>query len=343
MFTHLLAINLWNPNGAIMGIAAILLTAMLLGMVHGITPDEHTWPITFSYAVGSYSWKGGMRAGLLFSLAFTVQRAIASEIAFFAMNDVVKRYFLDVIKGDAYNFIIYIVVGAVMAASGFYILTRGKIPHLFHVHKVRAEGEVNPQAMPRYMPLVHGFIAGWGTGAFALLVYLYLAPHMGSPWIAFLPGLFFGVGTMIMQILLGGLFGQWMARRNMHNDARRLLAKLMSGRTLTWAGAAFVIVGVLGLIFPKIGDLQIDTGLKVHNLAHLGLGFFLAVIVLFAVAGFSLWRSLRDVSRMEIVPGAQDLPDPEPDGCGHHGHHSHQHESLPSTTPAADLDPNALP
>jgi len=35
-------------------------------MVHGITPDEHTWPITFNYAIGSYSIRGGLKAGLCF-------------------------------------------------------------------------------------------------------------------------------------------------------------------------------------------------------------------------------------------------------------------------------------
>jgi len=60
-------------------------TAFLLGMVHGITPDEHTWPITLSYAVGGYSSRAGMRNALIFSLAFTLQRALASELAYLAL------------------------------------------------------------------------------------------------------------------------------------------------------------------------------------------------------------------------------------------------------------------
>lgn len=35
--------------------------------VHGILPDEHTWLITFSYAIGGASGKEGMKAGLYFS------------------------------------------------------------------------------------------------------------------------------------------------------------------------------------------------------------------------------------------------------------------------------------
>jgi ABC-type nickel/cobalt efflux system permease component RcnA len=62
----ILALDLWNPH---VGLAlwAVLVTAFLLGMVHGITPDEHTWPITFSYAVGGYSSRAGMRNALIFS------------------------------------------------------------------------------------------------------------------------------------------------------------------------------------------------------------------------------------------------------------------------------------
>ena len=62
-------INLWNPTNVTFIEALIL--SFLLGIVHGLTPDEHTWPITFSYAVGSYSTKKGMKAGLIFSSGFT--------------------------------------------------------------------------------------------------------------------------------------------------------------------------------------------------------------------------------------------------------------------------------
>ncbi|MCL5770616.1 MAG: sulfite exporter TauE/SafE family protein [Planctomycetes bacterium] len=310
------AINLWNPTGMGIGVLAILLIAFLLGMVHGITPDEHTWPITFSYAIGSYSWKGGMRAGLLFSLAFTLQRAIACELAYVAYA-AAQSVFHD----PRFNFWIYLIVGTVMVVSGLYILRRGKIPHLFHSHKMlHAEGAANPRALPRYMPLVHGFIAGWGTGAFAMIVYFALAPHMGSPWVAFLPGIAFGLGTTLMQVLLGGLFGQWMARRKLSDQARVWMARLMSGRTLAWGGIGFALVGIFGVLDPRIGGWQISTGIKVHNLAHLGLGFFLAVVMLFTVAGLAFYRSLRDVSRMKPPPSD---PSVAPDTCDHGHAHSH--------------------
>ncbi len=323
--TFIAAINLWNPSGAGMGVLMILATALLLGFVHGITPDEHTWPITFSYAVGSYSWKGGMKAGFLFSLTFTLQRAFMCELAYFAINS-----FRSVLQSSLYNSVVYIVVGAVMVGSGIYIVRRGKIWHMFHTHKMlHSEGGANPQTAPWWMPMVHGFIAGWGTGAFAIILYTTLAPNMGNAWLAFLPGIAFGAGTMVMQILIGGLFGQWMARRKLTDHARILLARLMSGRTLTWGGLGFVIVGLLEIIFPKLTGVQVNTGLKVHNLAHLGDGFFLAVIMLFTVAAYSFFRSMHDIQHDVTLPAVDTSS-----GCDHHGH-THPHEPAP-VTPAKE-------
>ncbi|WP_298134657.1 hypothetical protein [Acidiferrobacter sp.] len=279
-------LNLWDPRLASLGVGLALVTAFFLGMVHGITPDEHTWPITFNYAIGSYSIRGGFRAGLLFSAAFTLQRAIASELAYFAMTDF--------LVGARWNFAVYIVVGLVMAASGYYILRKGRVPHLFHSHALDHEPSVEPAALPRYMPLVHGFLAGWGTGAFAIIVYTVLAPATRSPYLAFLPGLLFGLGTMVTQMLIGSLFGGWMARRKLDGRARVYVARKMAGRTLSGGGMTFMIVGALGLMAPELASMSWTTGLHIHNLAHLGVGLFLVVIMLVPIAGYAFWKSVRE-------------------------------------------------
>ncbi len=283
-------LNLWNPGLAGLGVGVALVTAFFLGMVHGITPDEHTWPITFNYAIGSYSVRGGFRAGLLFSLAFTLQRAIASELAYFAMADF--------LAGARWNFTVYIIVGAVMVASGLFILRKGRVPHLFHSHALENETHDEPAALPRYMPLVHGFIAGWGTGAFAIIVYTVLAPAMHSAYLAFLPGLLFGLGTMVTQILLGSLFGGWMARRKLDGRARIYVARKMAGRTLSGGGASFMLVGAIGLMDPGLASLSWTTGVRVHNLAHVGVGLVLVAILLVPIAGYAFWKSVREARRL---------------------------------------------
>ena len=68
-----------------MNVLEALTYSFLFGLLHGILPDEHTWPITFSYAIGGASGKEGMKAGLYFSGAFTVQRLAVSELAYLAL------------------------------------------------------------------------------------------------------------------------------------------------------------------------------------------------------------------------------------------------------------------
>ncbi len=284
-------LNLWNPEVAGLTGTVALVTAFFLGIVHGITPDEHTWPITFNYAIGSYSVRGGVRAGLLFSLTFTLQRAIASELSYFALTPF--------LRAAGWNDFIYIVVGAVMAGSGAFILRKGRIPHLFHSHELDRDAVTRePGAMPAYMPLVHGFLAGWGTGAFAIIVYTVLAPAMHSPYLAFLPGLLFGLGTTLMQMVLGSLFGGWMARRKLDDRARVYVARKMAGRTLAGGGLSFVLVGALGLIDPRLVSGSFATGVHVHNLAHVGVGLFLVVILLVPIAGYAFWKSVREARRL---------------------------------------------
>lgn len=276
-----------------------LFAAIGLGIVHGITPDEHTWPITFSYTIGSYSAKGGRKAGLLFSLSFAVQRAIAAELAYFALTT-----FQSVAR---WNYEIYVVVGGVMVVSGASVLRRG---HAFHL-SLRGLKELfvsPPQPSPVrsdkglawWMPLVHGFIAGWGVGAFAVILYTVLAPAMPSPWIAWLPGLLFGLGTAISQVVFGSIAGALMARGKMSKSAQQYLARMASIRTLVGSGTGFIVVGMLGIVIPQtLNRLSINTPVPVPNLDQLDVGFFLAVVVLFSVAVWAFTKTIREIHRMQ--------------------------------------------
>ena len=151
-------LNLWDPHAGIVWTTA-LATAFLLGVVHGITPDELTWPITFSYAIGSYSTKKGLVAGLTFSAAFTLQRAIASELAYLALD---KWFTL----GSSVDFVVYLFVGVAMVWAGRYIV-QGRHWHLSlrRSHKIESREDTRVQTPKPWMPAVHGFIAGWGSVA----------------------------------------------------------------------------------------------------------------------------------------------------------------------------------
>lgn len=273
-------------------------------MVHGVTPDEHTWPITFSYSIGSYSTKGGLKSGFLFSAAFTLQRAIASELAYFAL--------VGPLMAEKADYAIYIIVGIVMFLSGSYILKIGRHIHLlgFFEHwlakiaRIEEEDDLPdassaPRRPPVRLALLHGFIAGFGTGAFALLIYTVIAPQMPSPYVAFVPGLLFGLGTMVMQMAIGSAVGWWMQHRHLSQRALQYVARRVSGMMLYYGGIGFVVIGILGLFLP-LDRLQIVTGIHVHNLDTLGVGFFLAVILLFGIAGYAFIYTLREVKHRTL-------------------------------------------
>ena len=304
MIPAIAAINLWNPTH-VAGFA-IVATAFVLGMVHGVTPDEHTWPITFSYSIGGYSTRRGLRSGLTYSLAFTVQRAAASELAYLGLAHVFTFASVD--------YVVYLVVGSLMVAAGLVVVHRRHTIHLhllgrLHLPGLRShpagdEDTERPAALrdPRpWMPAVHGFVAGWGFGAFALIIYTVLAPAEHSAAWGWVPGAFFGLGTMAVQILAGGLFGLVAARRGLGPDAIRRVALRTAGNTLTWGGVAFVAGGAFGLAFPAAAGLNVATGLHVHNLDHLGIALILVVVSVFGVGVTTLVRQTHAEARAAAI------------------------------------------
>ncbi len=311
----LVALNLFSPTH-VSGLT-VLVIAVLLGMVHGITPDEHTWPITFSYAIGSYSTRRGLTAGLTFSLAFTLQRALTSELAYLGLSRLFTFKSLDNVM--------YVVVGVLMAVAGVLILRRGQVFHL-HLpgHRRQPHADCSPITAPGtwladprpWMPAVHGFVAGWGFGAFAIIIYTVLAPAMPSAALGWVPGAVFGLGTTVMQMLLGATFG-WVATRcGLSPEGVRHVALTTAARTLTWGGAAFVFAGAFGLAFPGVVNLSWATGLHVPNLDTVGLPLVLVILAVMGVGGTTLvtqtraWRHRAPV-RADGVPEQDVLLGPD--------------------------------
>jgi hypothetical protein len=307
-------INLWNPKNV--GLVTALVLSYLLGIVHGVTPDEHTWPITFSYAVGSGTTKGGVKAGLVFSTGFTVQRAILSEVAYFALAGIFMTSFVFGVT--------YLIVGLVMFLAGIYIKRKSIYPHwhlieeklgAFFIHR-KSKGQMekelqhkaDPSAekddvgmrpIPSKMAFLHGLIAGFGFGAFALIIYTVLAPAMPNPYFGFLPGLLFGLGTMTMQIAFGAAFGKWLTEvKRLTIKGIHFVSRSISSDVLEYGGLAFVIGGIAVLLYPGLINIGINTGIKVHNLDNLGIGFFLVIFSVVVVAFLSYRHAIRKASQM---------------------------------------------
>ncbi len=232
--------------------------SFLFGLLHGILPDEHTWPITFSYAIGTGSGREGMKAALYFSAAFSVQRMILSELSYLAL----AKFLL----AGSINGYVYAAVGLAMSLAGAVVVRRNRYPHLHllgHHHEqalsmertsrlfgrehARERGGVS--APPIYWTLAHGFLAGFGIGGFGLFVNTVASPAMPNAWVAFLPGLLFGAGTMIMLVLIGAVFGlslRW-AHSLTETEIKRIGAQT-GGRTLLFGGMLFVCAGIVLLL-----------------------------------------------------------------------------------------------
>ena len=246
-----------------------LIYSLLFGLLHGILPDEHTWPITFSYAIGGASGKEGMKAGLYFSAAFTLQRAIVSELAYLALAPFLLK--------PTVNGIVYIIVGIAMSIAGGIVLRKNRYLHIHllgHHHDNAGEIERTSQVLTKHhteksaevtvppvrWTIIHGFIAGFGFGGFSIFVNTVAAPAMPSPWLGFLPGLVFGLGTMIMLVIVGGVFGA--SLRWMHVLTEQEIKRIGSqtgGRTLFFGGILFGVAGVATLM-GLVRYLPIDPG-----------------------------------------------------------------------------------
>lgn len=274
-----------------------LLGAFALGIVHGITPDEHTWPITVSYAVGSTSARRAMRSAVFFSLAFALQCAVLSELAYLG---------LVIVREDAvWNAGVYVAVGVFMVAAAIYML-RLRLRYTLHLHlwppRIAVCGHDHgdghhaaPRAPSPAMAAVHGFVAGFGIDAFGVIVATVLAPSMPSAALGWAPGALFGLGTMVVLAGVGALIGALVRRRRLSEQRAQRVAQHAAGRTLLLGGAMFSIAGLAGLLDPTLMSAGIATGVHVHNLEKLdvGMALLLGVVLIAAVTMARAIRTLR--------------------------------------------------
>jgi len=220
----------------------ILVYSFLLGLLHGVLPDEHTWPITFSYAIGGSSGKAGMKAGFYFSLSFTVQRALLSQLSYFALAPLLLK--------PNVNGIVFIIVGLAMSIAGGILIGRAAHPHPHLLGSKDAEfhrpeaavGRV--QVTPVHWTIIHGFIAGFGFEGFSVYINTVAAPAMPKPWLGFMPGLVFGLGTMLVLLIMGALFGSFL--RWAHSITEEQITRIgteTGARTLFYGGVLFILFG----------------------------------------------------------------------------------------------------
>lgn len=185
-----------------------------LGLVHGLIPDEHTWPITIPYALGQENPKKAVLSTIIFTGALTLVWSVLTTVV-----SVVGNIFLS----EKYNPYVFIFAGITMVGVAIFVfLPRistvmcsmvndeiySKSPvHRFvtrlgcrHVHGDLGFTEVK-MAPPYKAIWIHGLVAAFGTGF--LLVIVYTTALTFPAYLGFLPGMLFGIGTMLSLSLIG--------------------------------------------------------------------------------------------------------------------------------------------
>ena len=225
----------------------LLLGSLALGMLHGVIPDEHTWPITFSYSVGSATGRGGMLSGFYFASAFTVQRAIMAQLVYFTLASYLAF-------DEGLNTEVYVAVGIAMSIAGYLILSN-KLPSWHPLARfLRGRGRTHfdehgtSRRVPTHWCIIHGFIAGFGvdTGLFTTFIYLVAVPAMPAAYLGFAPGAAFGLGTLIVLLAIGSVFGGVLQiAKKWGADRVQLFGTRAGARSLLYGGIIFIIAGIL--------------------------------------------------------------------------------------------------
>lgn len=275
----------------------LLAVAFGLGLLHGIIPDEHTWPITFSYSVGSATSRGGLNSGIYFALAFTVQRAVMAELVYLAIG----KWF---VTNEGLNSYVYVAVGVAMSVAG-YLMLKGKIPDWHPLNKISnidlerhtthkgAHPSGETHTVPIHWCLIHGFIAGFGvdSGLFSTFIYLVAVPQLAvaTAWLA---GAAFGLGTLVILMLIGLVFGGILQiAKRFGTERLREFGIRVGARSLLWGGIVFIISG-----------LAFYFGLQ--NLVPADFGNIIVLIFMFVVivpVMLYTWNETKVQSRLENV------------------------------------------
>ena len=194
-----------------------------------------------------------------------------------------------------------------MLLAGYYLLkgTDIHVPldrllgarehHTTAAERVPMHESVDSKPVPLKLATAHGFIAGWGLGAYASVIVFVLAPQMPNIYYAALVGTSFGVGTMIMQIILGSVFANIMRVKKLSIDQIKYVGRSAAARTLYLGGLAFAMIGGLIVAFPFLDTIAISTGNPIPNLDSIGVATVLVLFTVGVIGLTSIYLGYREI------------------------------------------------
>ncbi|GEM_PF-224598 len=166
-----------------------LLIAFILGLIHGLIPHEHTWPITIPYAISQGEVVRGILAAIIFTGALTLIWSIVSELVSISGF---------ILLNVGYNPIVNIVTGLVMIIVGLFVI----MPRVNRITSKNSivTSSVDIKQLPYRYIWIHGLSAAFSTGC--LLIITYTLALTVNPLLGWCVGLLFGLGTMITQVII---------------------------------------------------------------------------------------------------------------------------------------------
>jgi len=204
------------------------LAIFIIGIIHGLKPDEHTWPITVSYGLMQRNLKGAMLSTLVFAMALTLVwtslSALTSQLFSFF-----ESYSLDPL--------VDIIVGITMIGVASYLILRKERRSVSEKEKEYASADYK-------VIWIHGIAAAFG-GDFIVVLILTLAivPIIGSGE-GFLIGLTFGMASWLAQSLVVALVYKGVIR-----GVKDLSIMVRAGRlSLLFLGVFMIGLGVFSFM-----------------------------------------------------------------------------------------------
>ena len=161
---------------------SLLSAAFVLGMAHGLVPDEHSWPPLLAYAVGAKKDSDMIKAHVTFGLSH-----IITWIPLFAIT----AYVGEIVIKESHEPVINIFAGAILIMLGFYSLTHPK-----HIH---LDGEVELVRGP----FVLGIVLGFAPCLFTLTMLGLLLFYKSGIILSVIAAIVNGIGTTIAVVVVG--------------------------------------------------------------------------------------------------------------------------------------------
>ncbi|MGC8848596.1 MAG: hypothetical protein ACP5QE_07125 [Conexivisphaera sp.] len=159
-----------------------LLAVLIVGVVHGLKPDEHTWPITVSYGLMQRNARGVLAAISVFAGALTLVWTLMSALMGQLMG------LLDISILGPY---VDVIVGATMIGVAAYLVFGD------HDKSPEEKGTADYRLI-----WIHGLAAAFGGDFFIVLILTAALVPAISPGLSFLIGFMFGAGSWVAQTVI---------------------------------------------------------------------------------------------------------------------------------------------